>query len=138
MAEPASSTAGYLVDTSIFIAAERQRRLGDPPDGHAHISVATITELGLGARRAATNDLRTLRSATLERARRFIALPYDEAVADQLADLLATAQARQRRAGAMDAIIAATALVHQLAVWTQDDDFAVLAELEPSLIVKDG
>jgi hypothetical protein len=36
----------------------------------------------------------------------------------------------------MDAIIAATALVHGLTVWTQDDDFDVLAELAPGLVVK--
>jgi predicted nucleic acid-binding protein len=35
----------------------------------------------------------------------------------------------------MDAIIAATALAHDLAVWTQDDDFKVLAELAPELQV---
>ena len=72
----------------------------------------------------------------LGRARRFIALPYDEPVAERLADLLATARDRQRRAGAMDAIIAATALAHDLAVWTQDDDFDVLAELAPALRVE--
>jgi predicted nucleic acid-binding protein len=38
----------------------------------------------------------------------------------------------------MDAIIAATALVHDLAVWTQDDDFAVLADLELALRVHRG
>jgi predicted nucleic acid-binding protein len=39
----------------------------------------------------------------------------------------------------MDAIIAATALAHGLTVWTQDDDFDVLAELEPALRVhRDG
>jgi len=35
----------------------------------------------------------------------------------------------------MDAIIAATALAHDLAVWTQDDDFDVLAQLAPALRV---
>ncbi len=38
----------------------------------------------------------------------------------------------------MDAIIAATALTHDLAIWTQDDDFAVLAELMPALRVHRG
>jgi len=80
--------------------------------------------------------LRELREATLGRARRFIALPYDEPVAERLADLLAAARSRQRRAGAMDAIIAATALAHDLAVWTQDDHFDVLAELAPALRVE--
>lgn len=38
----------------------------------------------------------------------------------------------------MDAIIAATALVHDLTVWTQDGDFDVLAELAPDLRVHRG
>jgi predicted nucleic acid-binding protein len=80
--------------------------------------------------------LRELREATLGRARRFIALPYDERVAERLADLLVAARERRRRAGAMDAIIAATALAHDLAVWTQDDDFDVLAELAPALRIE--
>ena len=67
--------------------------------------------------------------------RSFIALPYDEAVAVRLGELLAAARTQRRRAGAMDAIIAATALTHDLAVWTQDDDFDVLAELAPELRV---
>ena len=128
--------SGYLADTSIFVAAEQQRTLAAPPAGDARISVATLTELGVGVRRAASEPLRELREATLGRARRFIALPYDERVAQRLADLLATARGRQRRAGAMDAIIAATALAHDLAVWTQDDDFDVLAELAPALRVE--
>jgi predicted nucleic acid-binding protein len=128
--------SGYLADTSVFVAAEQQRALGAPPAGDARISVATLTELGVGLRRAASEPLRELREATLGRAQRFIALPYDERVAERLADLLATARDRQRRAGAMDAIIAATALAHDLAVWTQDDDFDVLAELAPALRVE--
>src|SRR5436190_768581 len=87
-------------------------------------------------RRAASEPLREVREATLGRARRFIALPYDERVAERLADLLATARDRQCRAGAMDAIIAATALAHDLAVWAQDDDFDVLADLAPALRVE--
>lgn len=128
--------SGYLADTSVFVAAEQQRTLGATPAGDARISVATLTELGVGLRRAASEPLRELREATLGRAQRFIALPYDERVAERLADLLATARDRQRRAGAMDAIIAATALAHDLAVWTQDDDFDVLAELAPALRVE--
>ena len=128
--------SGYLADTSVFVAAEQQRALGPPPAGDARISVATLTELGVGVRRAASVPLRELRQATLGRALRFIALPYDERVAERLADLLTTARDRQRRAGAMDAIIAATALAHDLAIWTQDDDFDVLAELAPALRVE--
>lgn len=97
--------------------------------------MATVTELLFGVRRAKTAALRRVRLATVDAARRFVALPYDEAVAEPLAELLARARDERRRAGAMDAIIAATALAHGLAVWTQDDDFDVLAELVPELRV---
>jgi predicted nucleic acid-binding protein len=130
--------SGYLADTSVFVAAEQRRGPGAPPDGDARISVATLTELIVGVRRAPDGPLRVLREATLQRARAFIAMPYDEAVAERLGDLLAAARVQGRRAGAMDAIIAATALAHDLAVWTQDDDFAVLAELAPALRVHRG
>jgi predicted nucleic acid-binding protein len=131
-------TSGYLADTSVFVAAEQRRALGRPPSGEARISVATLTELIVGTRRAGDGLLRTLREATLARARAFVALPYDEAVAERLADLLSAARTVGRRAGAMDAIIAATALAHDLAVWTQDEDFEVLAELAPALRVQRG
>jgi predicted nucleic acid-binding protein len=130
--------SGYLADTSVFVAAEQKRTLGRPPEGEARISVATLTELGVGVRRARGEALRELRRVTFASAQRFVALPYDELVAERLADILAEARRRERRAGAMDAIIAATALVHDLAVWTRDDDFAVLAELSPGLRVHRG
>jgi predicted nucleic acid-binding protein len=127
--------AGYLADTSVFVAAEQRRPLGNPPPGDARISVATLTELRVGVLRAGDGPLLSLREATLARARNFVALPYDEQVAERLAILLSAARNRKRRAGAMDAIIAATALAHDLAVWTQDDDFEVLAALAPKLRV---
>jgi predicted nucleic acid-binding protein len=130
--------SGYLADTSVFIAAEQRRPLGTPPDGDARISVATLTELIVGTRRALDGPLKRLREATLVSTRTFVALPYDENVAERLGELLATARTAKRRAGAMDAIIAATALAHDLAVWTQDGDFDVLAELLPALRVHRG
>lgn len=130
--------SGYLADTSVFVAVEQRRPLGLPPPGDARISVATLTELIVGVRRADSSPLRTVREATLTRARSFVPIVYDELVAERLAELLTAARERRRRAGAMDAIIAATALVHDLAVWTQDDDFEVLEELSPSLRVQRG
>lgn len=125
--------SGCIADTSVFIAAEQARPVGPPPDGDIRVSVATLTELIVGVRRAEGEALMRVRAATLARARRFVALPYDEVVADRLASILARARSERRRAGAMDAIIAATALAHDLAVWTTDGDFAVLAELAPGL-----
>jgi predicted nucleic acid-binding protein len=126
---------GYIADTSIFVAGEQRRALSPPPAGDARISVATLTELSVGVRRAGTAAIRELREVTYARARRFIALPYDELVAERLAELLFAAREQGRRAGAMDAIIAATALAHDLTIWTQDDDFEVLRELAPALRV---
>ncbi len=125
---------GYLIDTSIFIAFESGREVGAAPSGAAKISVATLTELLMGAE-LATGDAQQVRESTLANAESFIALSFDEYVAKRLAVLLAAARTAGRRAGLMDAIIAATAIVHDLAVWTQDDDFEVLAKLAPELEV---
>jgi hypothetical protein len=53
--------SGYLADTSVFVAAEQRRPLGQPPEGDARISVATLTELGVGVRMAASPNLQRLR-----------------------------------------------------------------------------
>ena len=126
--------SGYLVDTSVFVAAERGRPVREFPDGQARISVATLTELMVGAR-TASPEAQRLREETLAGARSFVALDYDEYVAERLADIVAGGLEAGRRVGLMDAIIAATALVHDLAVQTQDDDFEVLAQFAPDLRV---
>lgn len=130
--------SGYLVDASIFIAVEHSRELGPQPEGEARLSVATLTELLVGVHRAQDDQTREWRERTAARANAFVPVPYDENVAVRLAELLAAARDQGRRAGAMDAIVAATALTHDLAVWTQDADFDVLAELAPELRVVRG
>lgn len=127
--------SGYLIDTSVFIAAEQTVLIGAAPPGQGRISVATLTELRIGTLRSPTAEVREFRIATLRRARRFVALPYDERVADALAELYYSLHRRQRRAGGPDAIIAATALVHGLAIWTLDADFERLARVVPELRV---
>jgi predicted nucleic acid-binding protein len=128
----------YLADTSVFVAIEHGRELGDPPEGRARISVATLTELLVGVHRADDAPTREWRERTLARANAFVPLAFDEHVAVRLAELLAAARAAGRRAPVMDAIVAATALAHDLTVWTQDDDYDVLAELAPDLRVVRG
>lgn len=126
---------GYLADTSIFIASERGRSLQDAPPGQSRISVVTLTELLMGRLSVHERPGITIRERTLAKARSFVALAYDEPVAAALADLLIAARSQNRRASMPDAIIAATALVHDLAVWTLDSDFAAMAEIEPALQV---
>lgn len=125
----------YLVDTNVFIAAEQGRPLGESPPGKARISVVTLTALLVGVEAATDRRVLIGRQETLERARSFQTIPYGEAVAASLARLLARADALRRRAALMDAIIAATALAHDLTIWTHDDDFATFVEIEPGLRV---
>lgn len=97
-----------------------------------------MTELRVGVLRAASEPLRQLRALTYSRAHKFLPLPYDEVVAEHVARLLAAALDQPRKAGAMDVIIAATALAHDLTIWAQDSDFAVLQELQPALRIEGG
>lgn len=132
--------SGYLIDTSIFIAAEQGRVAANPPEGRARISVVTYTELlvGRAAAKGKGKKLRELREATLAEARRFVPIPYDEPVAEALATLLDAARRKRPRAKAplADAIIAATALAHDLTIWTQDRDLEALAKLQRKLRVR--
>ena len=95
----------------------------------------TLGELRLGVMHA-DGALRQLREATLTEARRFVALPVTEPVADELAALLAKLRASQRRAKACDCFVAARALAHELVVVTQDGDFETLRAAEPRLAVE--
>ena len=126
--------AGLLLDASVFIAAEAGRPLRRRPEGEARVSVVTLAELRLGVLRS-DGRVRELREATLETARRFVPMPVDEHVADELAAVLATLRASQRRAKAFDCFVAATALAHDLTVVSQDTDYQELQAAYPRLSV---
>ncbi len=116
-----------VVDTSIFVAVEEEREV-EPFDGLYRISVATITELEIGALLARDPANRRRRNATLARARAHIPLPYDEHVSAHLAALLTELCRAKKTTGAFDCIIAATALAAGLPVYTQDRDFEILRD----------
>ena len=117
-----------LLDTSVFIAREQGRPLGELPDEVA-ASVVTISELRHGVLAAEDHATRAVRLKTLEVARRLGApLVIDEPVADELARLRVALKAIGRAMKVMDAWIAATAIVHQAAVCTQDVDFDAAEE----------
>ena len=114
-----------ILDTSIFIATEQGRQLAaeNLPE-LAAISVVTLAELELGVHLAASEAsrearLRTLRSAQLA----YVALPVDQAVASAFSRLVAAARRAGRRPRVQDTWIAATALVQDAPVYTQDGDF---------------
>jgi predicted nucleic acid-binding protein len=113
-----------IADTSVFIAREADRPLGELPDEIA-VSVITAAELELGVLRASDADSRARRLATLASVRTAYALlPIDAATAScyaRIADEQLRAGRRPRR---HDTWIAATALRHGVAVLTQDADFS--------------
>jgi predicted nucleic acid-binding protein len=57
----------------------------------------------------------------------YVALPVDDRVASAFAELVATARRAGRRPRVQDTWIAAMARAHDVAVYTQDDDFDGLA-----------
>lgn len=117
-----------LLDTSVFIAREQGRPLGQLPDEVA-VSVVTISELRHGVLAAEDHETRAVRLKTLEAARRLgTPLVIDEPVADELARLRVALKAIGRAMKVMDAWIAATAIAHQASLCTQDADFDAAQE----------
>lgn len=131
-----SRLSAGLADTSVFIARESGRELGELP-GRVAISVVTIGELQLGVLNAGDDDRRARRADTLALARSADPIPISEAVMVACARLVADCRAAgvHRTIRLTDALIAATAIEHGLAVVTQDEDFDLIAEAHRPLQV---
>ncbi len=113
-----------VADTSVFIARETGRPLGDLPDEIA-VSVITAAELELGVLRATDASSRAARLATLSRVRgTYELLPIDGPTASCFARLADEQLRAGRKPRRHDTWIAATALRHGVAVVTQDADFS--------------
>ncbi len=119
-----------IADTSVFVAQESGRELGELPEQIA-VSVITAAELELGVLRAAEAAARGRRLATLSRVRTtYPLLPVDPEVASCFARIASAELARGRRLRRHDTWIAAIALRHDAAVVTQDSDFSSFEEVE--------
>jgi predicted nucleic acid-binding protein len=119
-----------IADTSVFIAQETGRGLGDLPDEIA-VSVITAAELELGVLRATDPDARAIRLSTLSRVQStYPLLPIDPEVATCFARIAAAERGRGRRLRRHDTWIAATAMRHGAAVLTQDSDFSSFEEVD--------
>jgi len=130
-------TAG-LLDTSVFIAREDQRPLGNLPDRVA-VSVVTIGELQLGLLNASDDEVRVRRADTLALARAADPIHIGEAIMVSWARLVADCRQAgvHRTVKLMDALIAATAVEHGLPVVTQDGDYEKIAKAHvPLQVVK--
>ncbi len=128
-------TAG-LLDTSVFIAREVDRPLGELPERVA-VSVITIGELQLGVLSADDSAKRARRGDTLALARTAEPIPISESVMGAWARLISDCRATgiQRMVKLTDALIAATALDLGLPVVTQDDDYDQMARAHRDLRV---
>lgn len=119
-----------VADTSVFIAQETGRELGELPEKIA-VSVITIAELEWGVLRATDPDARALRLSTLSRVQStYPLLPVEPEVASCFARIAAAERASGRRLRRHDTWIAATAMRHGAAVLTQDADFSSFQEVE--------
>jgi predicted nucleic acid-binding protein len=125
-----------LLDTSVFIARESGRAIGRLPKRVA-LSVITIGELQLGVFTAHDPVTRSRRADTLALARAADPIPISEAVMVSWARLIVDCRAAgaHRAVKLTDALIAATAIEHQLPIVTQDADFDQLARICPTLSV---
>jgi predicted nucleic acid-binding protein len=131
-----STPATGLLDTSIFIANEAGRPLGELP-AHVAVSVVTLGELRLGVLNAGTAETRAQRADTLSLARTADPIPISEAIMIAWARLVADCRAAgvHRMVKLTDALIAATAVEHGLPVVTQDADYEQIARAHPALHV---
>jgi predicted nucleic acid-binding protein len=125
-----------LLDTSVFIARETGRPLGELPE-HVAVSVVTIGELQLGVLAARDDSARARRADTLTLARTADPLPISEAVMVTWARLVSDCRhvGIHRAVKLTDALIAATAIEHGLPVVTQDEDYSQIARAHPALQV---
>jgi predicted nucleic acid-binding protein len=114
-----------LLDTSVFIADEPERRLAaDQLPDEAAVSMVTFAELELGVHLARDEAVRARRLRTLQAMHAtYVGLPVDDVVASAFAELVAIARRTGRRPKVQDTWIAATARVFDVPVYTQDNDF---------------
>jgi predicted nucleic acid-binding protein len=118
-----------VLDTSVLIAREQGRPLDRPLPDDVAISVVSLAELEVGVLMARDASTRGRRLRTLTEVRSLSgALPIDERTASAYARLAATVLGEGRRPRVHDTWIAATALVNDAEVWTQDADFSDFAE----------
>ncbi len=131
-----TDTSSGLLDTSVFIARETKRPLGKLPHRVA-VSVVTIGELQLGVLSASDAASRARRADTLALARIADPIPISEPVMTSWARLVADCRAAgiHRMVKLTDALIAATAIEHGLAIVTQDDDYDRIAAAHTPLRV---
>lgn len=121
-----------VLDTSVLIAQEQSRPLAHALPDEVAISVVSIAELEVGVLVAGDQRTRAQRLRTLSEVRATAAaLPIDERTASAYARLASSVLLAGRKPRIHDTWIAASALVNDAEVWTQDADFSDFAGALP-------
>lgn len=125
-------TVDAILDTSVLIA-ETEAGLELP--GIYGVSVMSLAELHRGAvtaRSASIRSRRVSRLALVEELYR--ALPIDRRVAVKYGEIAATTRRLANRPHVVDGLIAATAMVHDIPVFTRDHDFDRIPGLDVVIV----
>ena len=119
-----------ILDTSVLIDPSPDSIA--PREGMFAISVLTLAELHKGTVTARSTRIRAERTARLGLIEQtYQALPIDRRIAIKYGEIAARTNRLQRRPHVIDGLIAATAIVHGVPVYTRDDDY----DLIPGVVV---
>lgn len=127
---------GFVIDTSVFIRAEREGEVLDPNDwpdrGTPFISAMTVSELMVGVHRANTEPRRLRRQTFINDVlNSVVVLDIDAEIAKVHARLVADVLGQGTPVGTEDLLIAATALHFGFPIFTANPkDFEKVAGLE--------
>ena len=128
-----SESSRGMLDTSTVILLARLSPDAPLPQ-EAMISAITLAELSVGPLVATLEDERAARQSHLQQAESdFDPIPFDDAAARAFGRVAASLRTSGRKPAARvyDALIAATAIAHNLPLYTcNPGDFAGIAELE--------
>jgi predicted nucleic acid-binding protein len=124
--------ANGLLDTSTVILLPRLREPSALPSAPT-ITAITLAELSVGPLVAGSRKERAARQAHVQQAEAdFVPVPFDQAAARAFGRVASDLRAsgRKRSARAYDALIAATAIAHDLPLYTvKPGDFAGINDL---------
>jgi len=104
------------------VAREQERPLGELP-AEGKVSVITVAELRIGVLVASEPAVRAQRMRTLTEVEALAALPVDDDVSREFAEIVVQARRQRRRPKILDSLIAATARARGVPIYTQDADF---------------
>lgn len=123
-----------LLDTSVLVGLEQRRLSPDLLPAEASICVVTVEELWLGVLRADPVVAARRRETYRRAVEGFVAMEIDVAVARMSALLRSEGRSRGRRYALADSLIGATARVHGLALYTQDEGMTGMLGVDVRLV----